>query len=155
VTDEAKAQRTKTEIDIENGTVTIDGVLYETNALPEKTKTFLALDGLRKRLISADNREQAFRDLLGGKIPTKTPAAAKISPWHQAIAAALVEDTKKSAEPLTIESAMAEVRNMDRATQIAARQEPTVVKHYRRLTGKKGSLIDLVRGPAPAVEEAA
>jgi hypothetical protein len=142
-------------IDTGARTVTLDGrAPASLDALSEPTRTHLALIGLRHVLRAGP--ENAWQNLLAGKISTREPAKPKeLDPGRLAYAHALVEITKKG-EQLTLDQAKERAAKLDKAGLAEAKKHPVVAKHLAKLTGAEIDLLSLAQPPAePSPEPAA
>ena len=133
----AKAPRGRVTIDLDSSTATysIDGqpdVFAGLDTFPPQSVTWLALSSLG-RLLSAD-ATSVIADLRNGRTPMRGPGKPKVPPvLHQAIALALVDLTRKTDAPMTIEAATAKVAAMTRQDRDKYESHPLVNKHLVKL----------------------
>lgn len=111
---------------------------FPLSSLPPASLYYVTQIGLKSLLINADNADTAFAELEAGKFPQPSTATAKPKPvneWRQAIAAALVDATKKSETPLALADAQAKAATLDVAAVNGMKTDPAVIKFYHRLRG--------------------
>ena len=120
-------------IDVTAGTVTRDGTVYSIDSLPAQVQRTLALHGLRYKLTTGATLD----DLRAGQV-----RKVRASPWHEAVALAIVEKTKKLPVPQTIEQARVTARQHTDAQHKSAKTDPVVVKHYLKLNANGVSGLD-------------
>jgi hypothetical protein len=137
-------------MDIAGAAVLVEGERYELANLPPDVVGLLALRGLRTWLVTTDDRAAAFAKLLAWTAQASKRPRYYTGPWQKAIAAALVEETKNAAEPLTEATAASLVKAMSRKKLEQARLDPLVIKLYRKITDKKSSLYDVATKPEAA-----
>jgi hypothetical protein len=117
----------------ENGAST-----YHVGALPEAARQWAMMQGVWTFMRMADDPDAAFARLQSGNIPRprsgeKPPK--KPNAWRLAYAHALVEETKKSENPLTIDAATETARKLSLPALKSAKVHPLVIKHFHRLNG--------------------
>lgn len=141
-------------IDDAAGTVTFGSAAYRLDDLSSDVVRHLALVGLRHTLVAG---RVTFEELLSGTVSHRRTAATKAPPpWREAIAAAIVEKTKKSAAPVDLETARSHVAAMTREQRDQMRGDPIVAKHFQRLASGGVSPLDaLLNGRAAPAAEAA
>jgi hypothetical protein len=157
VNTEAKQDRTRRRwgFDPENAKASVfDPTANETRefslaALPNDVVKRLAFLGFSALVSKADDMEAAYNSLLEGKIGQRGNGTGvkKDRPLdfkRHAIALSIVDATKKTAEPLTIEQAIAKVRGFGAATVKAFMLNTTVIKHFNRLSGNDGDISKLL-----------
>lgn len=109
---------------------------FPLSSLPPASLDYVTQIGLKSLLINADNADTAFAELEAGKFPqpgeTKAPA---LPGWRQAIAAALVDATKKSETPLALADAQAKAAALEVAAVNGMKTDPAVIKFYHKLRG--------------------
>ncbi|MCB8880099.1 hypothetical protein ACELLULO517_07620 [Acidisoma cellulosilytica] len=143
--------RSKTEIDIRGGTVTIEGAVYSMEDIPQHALTWLALAGLRLRLLAVDDRAKALADLESGILPTRSGTTERTPPWHAAMADAVVEESARAKRPLTHEAALEQIKGLSRSQLAKLRQDPQVVHFYRQRTGEKSGVLDILNAASETV----
>lgn len=127
-------------IDQANGSVTVEGLEYHLEGIPPHVVTWLALDGLRGVILTGGN--DAIDKLRNGKTPGRVKVEKELDPWRLASAHAIVEHTKKLPEPVSLDAAKVKATNMSREQLAAAKTDPLVVKHWRKVTGADHSVLD-------------
>jgi hypothetical protein len=91
--------------------------------------------------------------MVRGELPLRKPAVKGLDDWRMAIAHAIVEQTKKTATPVLLDAAKVQAAAVTRAQLAAAKGDPTVVKHWRRLTGAPtASVLEMLAAPPAAAE---
>lgn len=145
-----------TSMDFSAKTVTLADTTFRLSDLPADIVTRLALSGLKSRLVLAKMPNEEFADLVAGIVRMRAPKAERVSQWEKAIVAAIVEETKKTASPATPESAAEIVRGMSKKQKAICRQDPNVIKHHRKITGKiGGGVLTILSAPLDETATAA
>ena len=114
--------------------------IYHVDALPEPVKRYLMMTGAWTFMRMANDPDAAFARLQSGSLPKQRGEKAPKKPnaWRLAIAHAMVEDTKKSDDPLTLDRALERARAVDRSALVKAKVHPLVIKHFHRLNNNAG-----------------
>lgn len=111
---------------------------FDARELPSPVFSAMALEGAWAFMRAAENPEIGWQNLKVGKLPKQRngeKAPKKVSLWRQAVAHALVEKTRKTDSPYTLETALDRTRMMTREDLIPNKSHPLVVKHFHRLSG--------------------
>jgi len=117
----------------ENGAST-----YHVDALPEPVKRWATMQGVWTFMRMSDDPDAAFARLQSGNLPkqrTGEKKPPKPNTWRLAMAHAMVEKTRKSDSPMTLDAALDRVRATSRADLVKAKLAPLVIKHFHRLNG--------------------
>lgn len=120
--------------------------VVDLSALPPAVATDLMLAGAAAILQRAEDMAATVAEWHTGKVREVRAAKAKeLDPWRLAYAHALVEEAKKSPEPLTLDAAKELARKLDRDGLTKVKGFPLVVKHHAKLTNAEpASLRSLV-----------
>lgn len=122
--------------DDEAGTCTIDGTTYAVSGLSPYIAEQLKLRGMALLLHRSSKPADTYAAFHAGRLTAREPKPTKgPSHWRKAVALALVEHTKKSDAPLTLDAAQARADGLSRADLAASRRDPLVVKHHAKLSG--------------------
>jgi hypothetical protein len=106
------------------------------SSLPAASLDYATQLGLVHILSRADNAELAFGKLEAGDFPQPgEPKAPALPGWRQAIAAALVDATKKHDLPLSQDAAQAKAAALDTVAVNGMKTDPAVIKFYHKLRG--------------------
>lgn len=107
-------------------------------ALPQSVIDHLFLVGFKLVVGRADDRTKMFKALEAGELTIRKPAGPKelkLSPWRLAIAHAMVEATKKTDAPLTLDAAKEKASALTKEQVAPAKTDALVVKHFNKLNG--------------------
>lgn len=109
--------------------------------MPRATIDYCVLAGAWALMRGSDDPAAGYARLKAADLPKPRGGerAVKLDPWRVAIAHALVEHTKKSETPLSLDAATAKAGGFNRAQLLAAKKDPVVVKHFHRLAGTSAS----------------
>jgi hypothetical protein len=111
---------------------------FDAHELSQTIMNAMALDGAWAFIRGAPTPEEGWVNLKAGKLPKQRygeKAPRQLSLWKQATAHALVERTRKSDSPYTLETALDRVRELTRDELVKNKSHPLVVKHYHKLAG--------------------
>ena len=114
--------------------------IYHVDALPEPVKRYLMMTGAWTFMRMANDPDAAFARLQSGSLPKQRGEKAPKKPnaWRLAYAHALVDETKKSENPLTLDAATEMARKLSRPALASAKAHSLVVKHFNRLNPSAG-----------------
>lgn len=109
---------------------------YPLANLPAASLDHATSIGLILLLGRADNPDVAFEKLERGEFRVAAePKAPKVNEWRLAIAHALVDATKKSDAPLTLDQAKERAAVLNVQQVGAQKTDLTVIKHYHKIRG--------------------
>jgi len=141
----SRAPRRVAKLDYANLTITTPdengASTYHVDALPEPVKRWAMMQGVWTFMRMADDPDAAFARLQSGNVPrprTGEKKPPKPNTWRLAYAHALVDETKKSDNPLNLEAATEMARKLSRPALAGAKVHPLVVKYYHRLNPSAG-----------------
>ena len=118
---------------------------FDMTTLPPLAYAHVAAFGVSVLCGRADDPAREFaRRVSGAAAAAKPKAPPKVNYWRQAIALALVDATKKSESPLTLDAATISATGMTVAHVKEAKNDPKVVTHYRKLAGITSSVAGLL-----------
>lgn len=111
------------------------GPVFAVAGLPKVSLEYLVALGLWTVLGRAEDMRAAYAKLEAGDVPRYQPRELKLSNWRLAIAHALVDVTKKTPDPLTLDAAKIVAAGLPADTVRAYKVDGVVIKHYNRLQG--------------------
>ena len=119
---------------------------YDAHAVHNDSAHALKMVGLRDAMRTSTDRPKTYAALQAGTFGVRAPAGPKdLDPWRMAIAHAVVEETKKSDVPLTLDQAKEKAAAVTRDQLVVAKRSPLVVKHYAKLNPtESGSVTGLL-----------
>lgn len=132
---------------------------FDISLIPDAVLLQMQFLGIWTFIRSSDDLAGNFDKLVKGELPETAEKTEKLSPWKLAAAHALVDETKDTENPMTLEQAIPFVRNMDRKAIEIARKNPAVVHFHGQLTKKPDApevslLATLTPTVVPAAEAA-
>ena len=110
---------------------------YDLTQLPEKVMTYLVFVGATALMTRSKSSSEEFQRMLDGTILSrKSPGAASgMNMWRQATAMALVELTRKTSHPISVEDSNIRAASFDNRKMRQCKFDPTVLHFYNILTG--------------------
>ena len=128
-------ERHRVILNIEAGTIELEGKTFDAKVLPGNSLMYCSLIGLTLRLRSSKDADAAYAALLTGNTPHREKGPKVLPLWREAAALTLVESTRKSDAPVSLEEARTKALALPKDKLAMAKLDPAVVRQYRKLTG--------------------
>ena len=138
-----RAKRTS-EINVEHGTVTFEGVVRHMSELPVGVTQHMALVGIRHTLSQADDAAKRWDEIKAGNVSVRVPAKAKpLDPMRKAIAHAVAEAKAKEAghkakspeAAMVLDDCLQLVVSLTKEQVKKRSKHLAVMTHYARIVG--------------------
>ena len=144
MSDDVAAKRSKRAAvyDMAAMTVTLHGegepLVLNALALGNDAARWAQLHGIAQHCMRSEDAQVAFGELVAGNVPEPRRTASKeLDSWRMAYAHALVQETKKSPSPLTLDDAKELAGRLAREGLTKIKQNPVVVQMHHKHSARR------------------
>lgn len=138
-------------LSLDGRTVTMSGLglpeaTYGLAELPEQSRDYLALRGLREALRACKDEGAAYAALRAGELPAVGSGRPFGAAWKRAVADVLVEEAAAAGRSLSLGEAERHANSLGRSQLDRLKKNPAVVARYLHHTGTRGPAVSEVLG---------
>jgi hypothetical protein len=144
--DAAKAERTRSVIDVERGTVTVfasDGAQIEQHSIagiPNNVVRHLALVGLGVTMRNVKDQDATMLAMVEGFIPGRSAKEKVLDPWRRAYMRVVIDGAARGGNPISEDEARQRAESLDKTALAKIKRISAVVAEHNRITGADDEL---------------